>query len=181
MHDLGKCPENSYNSKSVGYDIGRDSRHVFDGFNILFGSRKFKWNILSTTLLHHDYYGAPYGYRQLTTFRNKFIDNRKKKREESNLKYFISYNILDVGYGNSFAYFPNKLLEIVDLYDSLTKQDGDKCAVIDALTVMKQKYIEGEHLGIDPILFNIFIDFLRDCGIIINPFEIKRLKISKSE
>ena len=148
---------------------------------MLIESKEFSTGIVSTGLLHHDYYGAPYGYHQLGTFQNRFEERRGSKRDTSPTKYCISYNINDVGYGNTLSYFPNKILEIIDVYDAMTdsekKYRSKPMTPEEALTLIRKDFLEGDHLGIDPILFDIFTDFLHESGVIRNPDFIREIKI----
>jgi len=72
---------------------------------------------------------------------------------------------MDVVYGISLSYFPGKILEILDIYDAMTDPDKNykkSCLTPEqALSEMKDAYITNGAPGIDPILFNIFIDFLK--------------------
>ncbi len=183
MHDIGKLPTIAYHDGNGGYDMKQASRHVFDGYNMLLESKEFTKGVVSAGLLHHDYYQAPYGYRQLETFKKKFVEKRKQPRETSPTKFFISYNINDVGFGNTFSFFPNKILEILDVYDAMTDTEKKYRArglePEEALAKIKEEFIDGERLGIDPIFFNIFVDFMQSSKIITNPVTIDNYKINK--
>ncbi|HON78234.1 MAG TPA: hypothetical protein PK544_07060 [Spirochaetota bacterium] len=181
IHDIGKLPQVDYHDGGEGYDPKKARRHVFESYNMLIESKEFNTGIVSTGLLHHDYYGAPYGYRQLGTFQSRFEERRGSKRDTSPTKYCISYNINDVGYGNTLSYFPNKILEIIDVYDAMTdsekKYRSKPMTPGEALTLIRKDFLEGDYLGIDPILFDIFADFLHESGVIRNPDFIKEIKI----
>lgn len=180
MHDIGKLPEITYHDSSAAFDITKARRHVFDSYNMLVESKQFSSAVISTALLHHEYYGASFGYRQTSTFIKKFTDRRDKSREISPTKFFISYNVLDVAYGNSLSFFPNKVLEIIDVFDSMTDPDKKyKKAMTaeEALKAIRLEYVEKNELGIDPIIFNIFSDFLKTSGIIVDPSFIETIKI----
>jgi hypothetical protein len=184
MHDIGKFPEISYHDGDQGYDPRKARRHVFDSFNMLLESKKFTWGIIGTGLLHHDYYGAPYGYQQSKTFSSKFTDRRKKVREgveAVSTKYLLSYNILDVAFENTYAYFPNKVLEILDIYDAMTDTDKkyrkNHFSPEEAIQEIKNEYLDKDHLGIDPVLFNIFVDFMHTSGAVTNQLFVDDMKI----
>ena len=180
MHDIGKLPEITYHDSSQAYDLVKVRRHVFDSYNMLVESKQFSSAVISSSLLHHEYYGASYGYKQTATFMKKFTDKRTNAREISPTKFFISYNIFDVAFGNSLSFFPNKVLEIIDVFDAMTDPDKNykkSLTAEEALQTIKQEYIEKDELGIDPILFNIFADFLKTSGTIIDPDFIEKIKI----
>lgn len=181
FHDIGKIPDIEYHDSDEGFVPVKARRHVFDSYNMLLQSGRFTLGTVAMGLLHHDYYHAPYGYRQRDTIEKKF-DRRKMDRSDSiRTKYCMSHNIMDVAYGNSLSYFPGKILEILDIYDAMTDPDKNyrksSLSPDEALDVMKKSYIEKGAPGIDPILFNIFIDFLKDSKIIIDSSFADTLKI----
>ncbi len=180
MHDIGKIPEISYHDGNEAFDPKKARRHVFDSFNMLLETRELSLGVVSTGLLHHDYYDAPYGYRQLETFRKKFTERRERSRDNSPLMHFISYSINDVGYGKALAYFPNKIMEILDVYDAMTdpekKYRAKPFTPEEAVRAMRKEYIEAAHPGMDPILFLIFIDFLRAGGELSDPSVAEEMK-----
>ena len=64
----------------------------------------------------------------------------------------------------ALAYFPAKVLEIIDVYDSVTDPHRVyRKAMLpeDALIMMREQFIE-KHLKIDPILFHIFELFIKE-------------------
>ncbi len=145
---------------------------------MLVKSKLFSWGVVSASLLHHDYYGSNIGFKQNKTFTSKFVDKRESSRSMEYTKSFITYNILDVAYNNAFTYFPNKVLEIIDIFDSLQgKDDGEEKDVEIILQTIKEKYLNDKELGIDPILFNIYVDFLSVSGFIKNPNAIEGVKV----
>jgi hypothetical protein len=181
MHDIGKMPTVDYHDGDEKYDVSKARRHVFDGYNMLVMSKQFGWSTVASVLLHHDYYGAPYGYRQLVTFQKRFPDRRKEQRDVSVTTYFMSYNILDVAYNNSMAYFPIKVLEMLDVFDAMTdnkkRYRAKNYTPEGALREMRNQFLEGAYVGLDPILYNIFVDFLHTSGLVIDPGEVDLLKI----
>ncbi len=181
MHDVGKLPQVDYHDGGEGFDPRKARRHVFESYNMLIEAREFSTGVVSTGLLHHDYYGAPYGYRQLATFRGRFTDRRGEQRDTSPTKYCVSYNVNDVGFGNSLSYFPGKILEIIDIFDAMTdpekKYRAKPMTPEEALAAIKKDFLNGDFLGIDPILFNIFADFLHASGVIHDPGFVSGIKI----
>lgn len=70
------------------------------------------------------------------------------------------------------------MLEIIDVFDALTDKnrkyrDGHK-SIEDALIIMKQEFIS-RRLKIDPILFDIFLEFVREYAIMNDPSVVDRL------
>jgi hypothetical protein len=181
FHDIGKFPNIEYHDSDEGFVPLKARRHVFDSYNMLLHSGRFTTGTVAMGLLHHDYYNAPYGYRQRDTLVKKF-DKRKMDRSDSiRTKYCMSHNIMDVAYGISLSYFPGKILEILDIYDAMTDPDKSykkSCLTPEeALAEMKQKYLLNGQPGIDPVLFNIFVDFLKKSGVLVNINAIESIKV----
>jgi len=181
FHDIGKIPDIEYHDGDEGFIPLKARRHVFDSYNMLLQSGRFTLGTVAMGLLHHDYYNASYGYKQRETIIKKF-DKRKMDRSDSiRTKYCMSHNVMDVAYGISLSYFPLKILEILDIYDAMTDPDKNyrrSCLTPDeALDEMKKSYIEKGSPGVDPILFNVFIDFLKDSKIIIDSSFADSIKI----
>jgi len=181
FHDIGKIPDIEYHDGDEGFVPMKARRHVFDSYNMLLQSGRFTLGTVAMGLLHHDYYNAPYGYRQRETIIKKY-DKRKMDRSDSlRTKYCMSHNVMDVAYGISHSYFPSKILEILDIYDAMTDPDKNyrrSCLTPDeALDEMKRSYINKGAPGVDPILFNMFIDFLKDSKVIIESSFADSLKI----
>ncbi|HOV08251.1 MAG TPA: hypothetical protein PK482_03960 [Spirochaetota bacterium] len=181
FHDIGKIPEIEYHDSDEGFIAAKARRHVFDSYNMLLTAEQFSLGVVAMGLLHHDYYNAPYGYRQRETLRKKF-DRRQVERADTIItRYAMSKNIMDVVYGNSLSYFPSKILELLDVFDAMTDHDKKYKKISlepeEALLTIKREFIDSIHLGIDPILFNIFIDFLKDSHVLPDNKSTEAIKI----
>lgn len=181
IHDLGKVPKIMYHDSGEGYDFKSVRMHVFHSYNMILKSKTFTLGEATMGLLHHEYYGAPYGYKQTETLREKMKHRVKKQKVEMATKFFISYDLEDILNGSAFAYFPNKLMELIDVYDSLTDREKKyrtkENTPQEAVAIIRNEFIEGAHLGIDPILYDIFIDFLQESGVILDYQEVDHLKL----
>jgi hypothetical protein len=181
IHDLGKVPKIMYHDSGEGYDYKSARMHVFDSYNMILKSKSFTLAEATMGLLHHEYYGAPYGYNQTETLREKMQHRVKKQKVEMATKFFITYDLDDLLNGSAFAFFPNKLMELLDVYDSLTDREKKyrpkENTPREAVSIIRTEFIEGAHLGIDPVLYDIFIDFLQESGIIMDYEEIEHLKL----
>jgi HD-GYP domain-containing protein (c-di-GMP phosphodiesterase class II) len=63
----------------------------------------------------------------------------------------------------ALAYFPAKILEIIDVYDSVTDPGRKYRKALtpeEALAMMREEFIE-KHLKIDVILFDLFVYFVK--------------------
>ncbi len=181
IHDLGKVPKIMYHDSGEGYNFKTARMHVFDSYNMILKSKSFTLAEATMGLLHHEYYGAPYGYNQTETLREKMQHRVKKQKVEMATKFFITYDLDDLLTGSAFAFFPNKLMELIDVYDSLTDKEkkyrAKENTPREAVTIIRNEFLEGAHLGIDPVLYDIFVDFLQESGIIMDYEEIEYLKL----
>lgn len=80
------------------------------------------------------------------------------------------------------AYFPNKILEMLDVFDAMT--DPDKkyrkpMSAEEALAAMRKEYLDVPHPGLDPILFTIFVDFMQASGQLDDPQSAEQLRIGR--
>lgn len=184
LHDIGKMPNAEYHDGDSGFDPVKARRHVFDSYNLLVRSKLFSWGVVATGLLHHDYYNSPKGYRQTATFQTKFVDRRNRPRDIARTKHMISYNVLDVAYDNAYAFFPTKMIELVDIFDAMTdtgKKYRTAFTPAEAIVEMKRCYLDVDHPGIDPVLFDIFIDFLTASGLVTEQMLAEDTKILKQK
>ena len=105
--------------------------------------------------LHHECYG--YGSSILKNFMNKKINDPKYK-----LEFLMTFEPDDIINAEALAYFPAKMLEVADIYDSLTFMGGSRNEnPHEVIMFMKENFIE-DKIKIDPIIFNLFIQFLSD-------------------
>jgi hypothetical protein len=65
---------------------------------------------------HHEYYGDPAGYGYFRAYLQQY----KKSNPAAKLDYCITYELEPMLDYHALAYFPAKVLEIIDVYDSLT-------------------------------------------------------------
>ncbi|MDO6993275.1 phosphohydrolase, partial [Brachyspira innocens] len=119
---------------------------------------------------HHEYYG--YGYSILKTLIQKNI----KENKSINPSWLISNNSSDIETLEALAFFPSKVLEIVDLYDTIVtpqkNYERNGLTSKEAVELMFNNYIKDE-TQIDPIIFELFINFLSDImkEDVSNPFD----------
>jgi hypothetical protein len=185
LHDIGKMPNVDYHDGNSAYDPSMARRHVFDSYNLLVRSKLFSWGVVATGLLHHDYYNSPKGYRQTKTFQDKFVDRRGKARDITRTKHLISYNVLDVAYDNAYSFFPTKMIELVDVFDAMTDSGKHYRKTVmtpaEAIVEMKRCYLDVDHPGIDPVLFDIFVDFVSASGLVPEQMLAEETKILKQK
>lgn len=162
LHDIGKQIDITYFESDEEYNWNRITAHVSDGFKLLLQKTIYPTVVSVLAGFHHEYYNHPTGYGNYRQLLKKFQANHKFHT----LNYCISFSVQDVITFNSYAYFPVKILEITDVYDALTdpgRKYRSPMTSQQATEFMKEKFID-EALKIDPILFNLFVIFLKENG-----------------
>lgn len=163
LHDIGKIKDLNYFEGATGRDTERIQKHLFNSYALVTQTGEYSLEVILTVAFHHEYYG--HGYGPFNTFYKEKVKNQPQFRFQSILTY--DANVSDRC--DALAYFPAKVLEIIDVYDALIDPArkyrlGTVFSPLQALIIMKEDFIE-KHTKIDPILFDIFIDFLAENGI----------------
>lgn len=163
FHDIGKVPELEYFESSEGYDREKVMQHTFSGYGIL--TRTYEKNRCAALMAgsHHEYYGHPLGYGIFRSIYDPLAQARGVRPSSA-----LTMDVLQAESRQSLAYFPAKILEIVDIFDALTDPGraalGRKVhSVREALEVLRKSFLE-EDLKIDPLLFDLFCRFLVEEG-----------------
>jgi len=160
VHDLGKAADIEYHEGEAAYDRSKVIAHVKVGYNSIIKKTNYPREAALIAGYHHEYYGDPDGYGP---FRD---DLQEYNRSIANMKqdFCITCDLESILGFRAHAYFPAKILEIVDVYDSLTDMRRVYRASMtpeEALDVMYKEFII-KRRKIDPILFDIFIGFLHE-------------------
>ncbi|MEI0508195.1 phosphohydrolase [Brachyspira intermedia] len=158
-HDVVKVKELDYLNINKSKEYAKKSTsHAIKGYQFLKLFRNYNDNISLIVGMHHEYYG--YGNGIIEIINKQFNDN--KPLNPSSL---ISENSDDIQTLQSLAFFPAKVLEIIDLFDttimpqkSYNRKDMN---TEDAVKLIYDNYIV-EETQLDPILFELFVDFLID-------------------
>jgi len=162
VHDLGKAADIEYHEGEAAYDRTKVVEHVKVGYNSVIRKTNYPREAALIAGYHHEYYGDPDGYgpfRDDLQEYNKSIANMKQN-------YCITCDLESILSFRALAYFPAKVLEIIDVYDSLTDTRRVYRASMsseDALDTMYKEFII-KRRKIDPILFDIFTGFVREKG-----------------
>lgn len=162
LYDIGKVSNISYHDGTAPYDEDTMKKHALHGYNMLIKAKQYPFEALAMSVFHHEYYGGKGSYNFTKPLVSKFSG---KKTEEESIKYFICYDKDDFLNGISLAYFPCKIIEIIDVFNALVSKKN--YPVIEALTIMKKEFI-AKTLKIDPILFRIFMEYIARCGVLKN-------------
>jgi hypothetical protein len=160
LHDVGKAPAVEYHEGESAYNRGIVVEHVKVGYAQVMNKTNYPKEAALITGYHHEYYGDPDGYGYFRAY----LENYKKANPKARQNYCIAYDIEAMLDYEALAYFPAKVLEIVDVYDSLTDPNRKYKSALpleEALALMKSEFIEKKR-KIDIILFDIFCGFVRE-------------------
>lgn len=158
LHDIGKVKDLSYFEGAFGRDLDRIQKHLFNSYALVTQTSEYPLEVILTVAFHHEYYGQGYG-----PFQN-FYEQKILRQPQFKMSTVLTYDAKVIYNCDAFAYFPAKMLEIVDVYDALIdparKYRGGKIFTAEeSLKLMRDDFIV-EHLKLDPILFDIFVDFI---------------------
>jgi HD-GYP domain-containing protein (c-di-GMP phosphodiesterase class II) len=160
IHDIGKAAAVEYHEGESAYDRNIVIDHVKTGYHFIVSKTNYSREASLITGYHHEYYGDPAGYGYFRSY----LQHYKKQNVNAKQDYCITYELEPMMDYKALAYFPAKVLEIIDVFDSIT----DPCRVYrkpltpeEALVMMREEFID-KHVKIDPILFDIFVTFIQE-------------------
>lgn len=158
LHDVGKVKDLSYFEGATGRDMERIKKHLFNSYALVTQTAEYPLEVILTVAFHHEYYGFGYGPFE------HFYELKRIKYPQFRVSNILTYDAKVVDSSDAFAYFPAKMLEIIDVYDALIDparkyRGGKTFTPIEALTIMREDFIEKE-VKLDPILFDVFVEFL---------------------
>ncbi|MFW5827848.1 MAG: metal-dependent phosphohydrolase [Alkalispirochaeta sp.] len=157
VHDVGKAEDIEYHEGDTGYDRDTVERHVKIGYRAVMEKTKYPHEAALITGYHHEYYGHPAGYGYFREFLQAYKDANPAATQD----YIMSYTMEPLIDYQVLAYFPAKMLEIVDVFDSLTdpnRRYRSPLSQEEALVMIREQFIE-KNQKIDPILFDLFLEF----------------------
>lgn len=158
LHDVGKVKDLDYFESGEGRDYERIKKHLFNSYKLVSQTSEYPLEVILTVALHHEYYGLGYGpYEKLHKL-------KVEKYASFQIPRIMSYDAKAIDECEAFAYFPAKMLEIIDVYDALMDparkyRGGKTFTPEESLNIMKEEFIE-KHLKLDPILYDVFVEFL---------------------
>ncbi|WP_300366108.1 hypothetical protein [Brachyspira sp.] len=82
-----------------------------------------------------------------------------RRNPNHEIEYIISYDYKDILTLQSLTYLPAKIVEVIDVYDTLT-QKIEKSPK-EAILFMKENFLEKD-IKLDPIITDVFIDYLKE-------------------
>ena len=158
LHDIGKARNIEYHEGEEAYDREMVVDHVRHGYLALMKKMDYPPQAGLITGYHHEYYNHPDGYGYYRAMLSRHLKEHPKQRPG----YCIAYTVETLASFSALAYFPAKLLEIIDVYDALTDPNRIYKPPLppeDAVKVMENQFIK-EELKLDPILFHLFLEYL---------------------
>lgn len=157
VHDVGKAEDIEYHEGDAAYDRETVERHVKIGYRAVMDKTNYPREAALITGYHHEYYGDPSGYGYF----REFLQAYKEANPTAKQDYVMSYTMEPLIDYEVVAYFPAKILEIVDVYDSLTdpnRRYRSPLSPDEAIGLIREQFME-QKLKVDPILFDLFVEF----------------------
>jgi response regulator RpfG family c-di-GMP phosphodiesterase len=164
VHDVGKAEDIEYHEGEEGYDRETVVRHVKLGYKAVINKTTYPREAALITGYHHEYYGDPSGYGYF----REFLQAYRNMQPDAKIDFVMSYEMEPLLDYEVLAYFPAKMLEVVDVFDSLTDPNRKYRAPltsVEAIQVLEEQFVE-ESLKVDPIILDLFKQFLRERGIL---------------
>jgi len=159
IHDIGKADTVEYHEGEASYERSIVIEHVKLGYNSVVNKTNYPKEASLITGYHHEYYGNPEGYGY---FRDH-LEHYQKANPQVRPEYCMTFDLDSILECHALAYFPAKILEIVDIYDSVTDLNRIYRKALnseEAIAMMREEFIT-KSLKIDPILFEMFTGFIR--------------------
>jgi hypothetical protein len=160
IHDIGKASAVEYHEGESKYDRSIVIDHVKQGYKNILAKTNYPKEAALITGYHHEYYGDPGGYGYFRAYLQQY----KKQNPNSKQDYIMSFDMEPIVDYRALAYFPAKVLEIIDVYDSVTDPHRIYRQALtpeEALIMMREEFIE-KNLKIDPIIFDIFSSYIAE-------------------
>ena len=160
IHDIGKASAVEYHEGSSAYNRDIVIDHVKVGYTSVMNKTNYPREAGLITGYHHEYYGDPSGYGYFRSY----LDEYKKANPQAKQGYCITFELAPIMDFEALAYFPVKILEIIDVFDSVTdpnRKYHKAMTTEEALAMMQEEFVN-KHPKIDLLLFEIFSKFVRE-------------------
>jgi hypothetical protein len=159
IHDIGKAAAVEYHEGEAAYNRDIVMEHVKVGYDSITHKTNYPKDACFITGYHHEYYGdsAGYGY-----FRSD-LEKSKKANPQIRPDHAIAFELEPIESFKALGFFPAKVLEIIDVFDSVTdpnRKYRKAMTTEEALAMMREEFIIKHH-KIDIIIFDIFSQFVR--------------------
>ena len=160
IHDIGKASAVEYHEGEGAYNRELVMEHVNVGYNSIIHKTNYPREAGLIAGYHHEYYGDPSGYG----FFRAGLELYRKQNPLAKQDYCIAYEIEPVMNFHTLAFFPAKVLEIIDVFDSLTdpnRKYRKTMAANEALVMMEEEFVT-KNRKLDIILFELFRRFIHE-------------------
>jgi HD-GYP domain-containing protein (c-di-GMP phosphodiesterase class II) len=160
IHDIGKASAVEYHEGEGAYNRDLVMEHVKVGYNSIINKTNYPKEAGLIAGYHHEYYGDPSGYG----FFRGGLDLYRKRAHQAKQDYCISYEVEPIMNYQALAFFPAKILEIIDVFDSLTdpnRKYRKAMTANEALAMMEEEFVNKNH-KLDIILFEMFHRFINE-------------------
>jgi hypothetical protein len=160
IHDIGKAAAVEYHEGEASYDRSIVIDHVKQGYKYITTKTNYPSEASILIGYHHEYYGDSDGYGYLRSY----FASYNKDNPYAKQNYCIAYDLEPILDYHALSYFPAKVLEIIDVFDSLTDPNRayrKPMTYKEALDMMRDEFIE-KHRKLDKILFDIFSMFINE-------------------
>jgi response regulator RpfG family c-di-GMP phosphodiesterase len=160
IHDIGKAAAVEYHEGESAYNRDIVTEHVKVGYTSVVNKTNYPKAAALIIGYHHEYYGDPGGYGYFRTYLEQYRNVKPKSQTE----YCMAFELEPMMDCQALAYFPAKLVEIIDVFDSVTdpnRKYRKAMTTEEALVMMDEEFVK-KHPKIDPILFDIFTKFARE-------------------
>ena len=160
IHDIGKAAAVEYHEGEEAYNRNIVTEHVKVGYTSVMNKTNYPKEAGLITGYHHEYYGDPSGYGYFRSY----LDEYKKANPQAKQGYCITFELAPMLDYEALAYFPAKVLEIIDVFDSVTDPNRKYHKAMspeEALIMMKEEFVN-KHKKIDLVLFEVFSKFVRE-------------------
>jgi len=157
LHDIGKTKDIDYHEGNEGYNRDKVVDHVRQGYLAVVNKTAYPVESGLITGYHHEYYGHPSGYGFFRAHYSKHLEQHPRQH----YNYLISFSVKPVLTFQTIAFFPAKLLEIIDVFDALTDPNRvykQPLTTEEAIEFMQKQFVE-ENLKLDPILLVLFKEY----------------------
>jgi len=159
IHDIGKAAAVDYHEGSEAYNRDIVVNHVKIGYTSVMNKTNYPKEAGLIIGYHHEYYGDNSGYGYFRAY----LEQYRKLNPALKQEHCIAYELEPMMDFQTYAYFPAKVLEIIDVFDSVTDPNRKYHRAMtseEALVMMRDEFIV-KHRKIDALLFDIFSAFVR--------------------
>jgi HD-GYP domain-containing protein (c-di-GMP phosphodiesterase class II) len=160
IHDIGKAAAVEYHEGESSYNRDIVVEHIRIGYDSITNKTNYPVDAGLITGCHHEYYGDREGYG----FYGTRLDQCKKANPLIKQNHCIAFEHTAIEDFRALSFFPAKVLEIIDVFDSVTdpnRKYRKAMTAEEALAMMREEFIN-KHQKIDIILFDIFSHFVRE-------------------